>query len=175
MSRVATRYAKAIFELAQEQGASSVTQDFELLNATFKQSRDLKLILDSPVIDSTKKDAILKEIFGGKLSPLTDKFLSLLTQKGRSNELPEVVVAYNSLLDEKNNVAGAEITTAIELPSAQKVEIEKKLSAMIGKTIRAEYKLDANILGGFMAKVGDKMIDASVKSRLERLRSVLVN
>ncbi len=176
MGRVALRYAKAIFELAQsENNIDKVTSDFILLKETLDNSHDLKLFLTSPIIDLSKKESILIEIFSGKISILTENFLKLLSKKGRSNELPNVIISYQSLLDDKNNTINAVITTAFDMSDSQKLDVVNKLNIIIGKSIRATYKIDEKIIGGFQAKFGDKLIDASIVSHLNKFRQVFIN
>jgi F-type H+-transporting ATPase subunit delta len=174
-SRVAHRYASAIIEMAnEEKSLDTVIDDFATLGAAIRASHDLQNFLASPVIDERSKERILKEIFAGKLSPLTERFVSLLTLKGRSNELPGTISAFQELLDEQRNVVPAKVTTASQLSDEQKKRIESQIAQISGRTVRAEYQIDPEIIGGFHARFQDTMIDASVRHQLERLHESLV-
>jgi F-type H+-transporting ATPase subunit delta len=174
-SRVAHRYASAIIEMAnEEKSLEAVIEDFATLGGAIRSSHDLQSLLASPVIDERTKERILKEIFAGKLSPLTERFVSLLTLKGRSNELPGAITAFQELLDAQRNVVPATVTTASQLSDDQKRRIESQIAEISGRTVRAEYQIDPDLIGGFSARFQDTMIDASVRHQLERLRESLV-
>ena len=79
------------------------------------------------------------------------------------------------MLDDKNNTINAVITTAFDMSDSQKLDVVNKLNIIIGKSIRATYKIDEKIIGGFQAKIGDKLIDASIVSHLNKLRQVFIN
>lgn len=174
-SRVAQRYASAIIELAnEEKSLDTVIEDFATIGAAIRSSHDLQNFLASPVIDERTKEKILTEIFAGKVGPLTGRFISLLTLKGRANELAGTVTAFQELLDKQRNVVPATVTTATQLSDDQKKRIEGQISQISGRTVRAEYQIDPELIGGFHARFQDTMIDASVRHQLERLRESLV-
>jgi F-type H+-transporting ATPase subunit delta len=174
-SRVAERYARAVIELANEEKSLDATiEDFATIGAAIRSSHDLQNFLHTPVIDERTKEKILKEIFAGKIGPLTERFISLLALKGRANELAGVVTAFQALLDEQMNVVPAQVTTATQLSDDQKQAVEQQISQMSGRRVRAEYQIDPEIIGGFRARFEDTMIDASVRHQLERLRESLI-
>jgi len=174
-TRAAHRYAKALMDMSKEEGSfDSVVDDIQTIRATIASSHDLRNFLASPIIDVRKKAAILREIFGGKVGVLMDRFIALLTSKGRAVDLKEIVDAFRVLLDRERNIVVAKITTAVELDAAQKERIESKIKEMSGSDVRAEYSVDPSLIGGFSARFGDKMIDASVRHQLERLRTSFI-
>jgi len=174
-TRAAQRYAKAILEIARQENAIDVvTEDFRTVGAAIEASRDLQVFLETPVIDNRVKETILREIFKGKLGAVMDRFIALLTRKGRAGDLTAIVDAFFQLLDQQQNIVSATITTAISLGDEQKKAIENRLHQLSGKNIRATYAVDPTIVGGFRARFGDTMIDASVRHQLDRMYETLV-
>ena len=174
-TRVAHRYAKAIMEIAQSEGAFDVVvEDVQTLRSAIESSADLERFLASPVIDNRKKESIIREIFGGKVGSVMDRFLSLMTLKGRAADLPSILEAFGVLLDEERNVVPATITTAMELDPPQRARIEEEISRVSGHNVRATYQVDPSIIGGFRARFEDRMIDATVRHQLERLRESFI-
>jgi F-type H+-transporting ATPase subunit delta len=163
-----------VIELAREQGTlDEVVEDFKTLRETVRNSRDLQSLLASPIVDVRVKDRILKEIFKGKLSPVTERFVELMTKKGRATELFEITQAFQDHLDIQMNVITAVVTTAVALGAEERTRIEAELKRLSGHDIRADYRVDPEIIGGFRAMFQDRMIDASVRHQLDRLRESL--
>jgi F-type H+-transporting ATPase subunit delta len=174
-SRVAQRYARAIMEIAQsEKSLDGVIEDFRTLGAAIEGSTDLQNLLASPIYDERLKDRLLREIFNGKISPVTARFISLMALKGRSNQLPNIIRAFQDLLDQERNVMPATITTAVELAPEQRGRIEEQIARMSGHNVRATYKVDPSLIGGFQALFEDTMIDASIRHQLGRMYDSLV-
>lgn len=170
-SRVAQRYAKALMDLAKEEGSfDAVVEDVLTIGGAMDGSPDLLNMLRSPIVDDRRKEKILREVFNGKVGPLVERFITLLTLKGRSGDIPGMVTAFKHLLDVERNIVNAVVTTAVELPPAQRRGLEERISALSGHGIRATYVVDPSIIGGFRARFEDRMIDASVRHQLERLR-----
>lgn len=173
-SRVAERYAQSLIDLAREQGViDAVETDMQMISSAVRDSRDLRNLLASPIIDTHRKEQLLAEIFLGKVSEIVARFIVLLARKGRANDLPGVILAFRDLLDRQRNIAEAEITTAVDLDDSMKMRIENELSRISGSEIRARYTIDRSLVGGFRARFQDRMIDASVQHQLERLRESL--
>lgn len=174
-TRVAQRYAKALMELAKEEGSFDiVVEDIRTISAAIEGSNDLRNMLRSPIIDDRTKESILRAVFGGKIGTIADRFVSLLTLKGRSPQLADIITAFNHLLDKEQNTVQATITTAVDLDPAQKQKLEERISTLSGHNVRATYVIDPSIIGGFRARFEDRMIDASVRHQLDRLRESFV-
>lgn len=169
--RIASRYAKSLLELAVEREAlDSVQADMKVLDSALKGSRDLHLLLSSPIIKADKKNSILSEIFKGKLSELTMSFIQLLTKKGRENVLAAVVSSFIEQLRNYRGIVLAEVTSAVALDEStlqQVLGIAKKLA---GKEIELVQKVDKDLIGGFILKVGDKQVDSSVLGQIKDLK-----
>ena len=169
-TRVAQRYAKALMDLAKEQGGMDVIiDDIRTISRAIDGSRELQLLLHSPVVDVRKKESILRQIFSGKVGTVVDRFISLLTLKGRGADLPVILQAFEHLIDRERNVMPATITTAVELDAPQRERLEQKIAALSGHKVRANYVVDPTLIGGFRARFEDQMIDASVRHQLDRL------
>jgi len=174
-TRAAHRYAKALIEIAQEQGSFDVVvEDVQTLRAAIAGSTDLRNLLATPIIENHTKERLLREIFSGKIGTVADRFVTLLALKGRAVDLPAVLQAFQRLLDQERNIVVATITTAVELDDAQRARLEERIKQMSGHGVRAEYRVDPSLVGGFRARFEDRMIDASVRHQLERLRETLV-
>jgi len=174
-TRAAHRYAKAIMEMAHEEnGVDALIGDVQTLRATIENSRDLRNFLESPVIDERTKASILHEVFAGKIGPLMERFLKLLTEKGRVPDLPKILIAFQRIVDTEQNVVQAAITTAVDLDASQKARVESEIARISGHNVRANYIVDPSIIGGFRARFEDQMIDATVRHQLDRLRESFI-
>jgi len=173
-SRAAHRYAKAMLEIAHEQNSLDATvEDFRTLEHAIADSRELQNLLATPVIDAEKKAKLLGEIFQGKLGEITEKFLLLLTKKGRAQLLWNIAVSFRKQLDREKGIVTADVSSAVELNDELRKSIERRLHEMTGKTVSATYRIDEGLLGGFVARIDNRMMDASVRHQLERLHDAL--
>ncbi|KUG06220.1 ATP synthase F1 subunit delta [Solirubrum puertoriconensis] len=170
--RVAARYAKSLLDLAQEQGTlDTVKQDIELFSNTLEGSRDLRLLLRNPIVQHDKKLAILRRLFDGKVSDLTMRFFTIITQKNRENALefigPEFLNQYNAL----RGVQTATVTTATPLTPELRAQVERLVVGQTGGQVLLQEQVDPALIGGFILRIGDRQIDDSVRTRLNRLRT----
>jgi F-type H+-transporting ATPase subunit delta len=169
--RVAARYAIALMDLAEElKVLDPVAEDLRDIEQTIYGSRELELMLLSPVITPEQKLKILTEVFGKSCSEMTMKFITLLVRKGRSEYLVATAQEFLQMLDAKNNIVHARIESAVKLSEEEERQLIAKLEGMTGKHIRSEFSLDPKLRGGFVARMGDEMVDASLKRQLELLR-----
>lgn len=173
--RVAARYAKSLLDLGKEMGTlSAVKADMDLLSKTMAGSRDLRLLLRNPIVKHDKKLAILTAIFGGKVSEMTLRFFAILTSKNRESAIegigPEFLAQYNSL----QGIQSAEVTSAMALTPAARAEIQALVTKQTGLTdVQLTEKVDPELIGGFVLRVGDNQIDDSVRTSLRKLRTSL--
>jgi len=124
----------------------------------------------SPVATPDQKLRILREIFGKRSSVMTLKFITLLVRKGRSEYLYATAEEFLRLLDAKRNILHARVESATKLTETEQMQLMAKLERMTGKRIRADFMIDPSLRGGFIARMGDEMVDASLKHQLELLR-----
>lgn len=173
-SRAAARYAKAMLDNAREKGTLDVVrEDFRTIEQAIDDSRPLQRMLASPIVDSDKKIAVLREIFGGKVSDDVMRFLDVLSEKGRDPLLRDVAMAFRNMLGDERGIVSADVVVAEDLDDRLKQEIQSRLASMTGKQVEARFRVDSSLVGGFTAKIADKMIDASVRNQLDRLRKSL--
>tara|TARA_Y100000385_G_scaffold291633_1_gene370935 strand:- start:1159 stop:1692 length:534 start_codon:yes stop_codon:yes gene_type:complete len=171
---VARRYAKSLLDLAiDEKKLDNVMSDAKTISAAL-ESRDLYLLLKSPIIKADKKLKALATIFNDKVDDLTMRFITLITKKGRENILPEIIGAINSQYNEMQNITSATLTTAVEVDTSVIDGIETKLKSGDG-AVDIDTQIDADIIGGYILEIGDKVYDASVRRKIKDLRKELTN
>lgn len=161
--------------LALEQGnLDKIYADMQLVSQAVNDSKELKNLLDNPIIKADKKNSILQAIFGGKVEELSAKFIALVTSKGRETLLPFIAVAFEQVYKEYKNISTVEVVSAVALTEEQK----KKILAIAAKqgVANAEVveKVDPSLIGGFVMKMGDKQIDASISHRINALKQELI-
>lgn len=170
--RLASRYAKSLLQLANEKGQlEAVKNDIELLHNTFSASRELRVMLKSPIITADKKETVLNKLFGDKVSEITAKFITLLTNKGREQFLGEVAEAFIAQYNTLNGITKVKIVSATLL---DKTGIDAIVSGLKKKenlsAVEVETAVDEDLIGGFVVRYGDKQIDSSVKNALAKLK-----
>ena len=175
-TRAAVRYAKAILEIADSKGLSSeVSADMALIASTIKSNSELSSFIQNPLIVTESKKDVLLEVFAS-VNSVTKSLFQLLLVNKRFDSLLDIALEYNKLLDIKNGVEVAEVTTAIPMDAA----LEAKVSAKVGtfsesKKITIKNIVDPTIIGGFILKIGDKQYNASIANRLQVLKRELSN
>jgi F-type H+-transporting ATPase subunit delta len=169
--RISHRYATSLLETALEKtNLEAVTSDMQLLVEAFKQSKQLQLMLKNPVIRPEMKLSILKEIFGKKISKDSMDFIEFVILKKRENILYSIGSRLLELRDEHLGIANVIVTAASEFSNEQKNVLQQRLEKILNKKVRLNFKIDLNIVGGFIAKVGDTLYDASIKHQLVLLK-----
>jgi F-type H+-transporting ATPase subunit delta len=173
-SGVAERYAQALFTLAQEQNvADPVADALRNFNALINESADLKRLVFSPVFSAEEQlkaiSAILDKFgYGG----VTANFIKLVASKRRLFVLPEMIRAFAALNDRAKGVTRADVTVASPLSSDHSAALEGALRQVSGgKTVKVNVNVDPSIIGGIVVKLGSRMVDASLKTKLNSLRT----
>ena len=173
--RLAKRYANAVFELAQDQKAvDAVSADLASLRRAMETSPDLARLIKSPVFsaqDHAKALNALLEKMGAH--ELTTKFLLLLAAKRRLSSLTGVIKAFESRVAKSRGETEAEVTAARALSDAEITELKSVLKSKLGKEPRLHSKIDPSLLGGLVVKVGSRMIDTSLRTKLDGLRAAM--
>lgn len=171
--RVASRYAKSLLDLAEEQGTlEQVKEDMDLFNKTLTESRDLRLLLRNPIVKHDKKLAILRAVFGGKVSDLTEKFFTIITQKNRESALEYIGSEFLNQYNVLRGVQTAEVTTATPLNAITRLQVMNLVREQTGlQQVTLNEQVDPALIGGFVLRVGDRLIDDSVSYRLRKLRT----
>lgn len=171
-SRVASRYVKSLLGLAVEQNAvEAVHADMQLFDEVCRTNRAFATMLKSPIIRHEKKKDILLAIFKTKVNQLTLAIIEMITKKNREALLPAIAREFHNAYNEFKGIEKATVTTTMPMDEKLKNEIEaivKKLSTK--KQVELIQKIDKDLIGGFLLNVGDRQIDASVKSKLKSLK-----
>ena len=170
--RIASRYAKSLLELAQERNTlDKVLSDMRLLKATCDSNRDFLLVLRNPIVKSDQKLIILTKIFEGKVDVLTLEFFKILTKKRREKYLLNIAQVFEKQYNEMKGIIEATITTVSPLSASNKKEIQILLKKLTNDAqVELLEKLNPELIGGFVLKIGDKQIDDSVSGKLRELR-----
>ena len=173
---VTTRYATALLKFSEENNTfKKVAEDMEFVFNTFKSSRELRLFIVKPIISQDKKTQILQEIFEKHISKSVLEFLEFMIKKGRDEIIFDTLKRFLELKNSKLNIVNITVTSASELVDIQKNHLVEQLSEYTKKKVKVEYKINKSILGGFIAKIGDTVLDASVSHQLDLLRKKLLN
>jgi len=175
MADVGARYAQALFELAEEAKMIAVAEDdLRSLKAMMADSQDLRRLIASPAFTAEDKGKGLLAIADkAHLNPMTKRFLGVLVSNNRVSALPDAIRAFEALSAERRGAVAAEVTSAIKLTAAQEKTIAAELKKAFGKDPEITTTVDPAILGGLKVKVGSKLFDASLKSRLDQLKFAL--
>lgn len=169
-TKVAKRYAKSLFDLAQEQGAlDAVNQDMSLLASACDENRNLASLLGNPIINSDKKLSVLTAIFGSKVSKLTMAFMQIITRKGREANLAAIAKEFVAQYKRSKGIATAIVTSAVGLDDKLRNEVYRIVRESLKSEVELIEKVDKNLIGGFVLRVGDKQYDASVAAELRKL------
>lgn len=170
----AIRYATALMELSLSQGKiEQVEKDIAQFTALIKDSQDFRTFLNSPIIRGSKKIQIYQEVLKG-FDELTMRFFKLVTQNGREQLLPEIARQFKQLLDKHRNIVTGTIISSSALDAATKQNIIEKLSTTFHRNLKLQEEVNPSLMGGFIIRIDDKQIDASVASKLKQLRQELV-
>jgi len=169
---VAYRYARSLMELAQERGVlAGAHDDMALIANTCAASRELLVLLSSPVVKADKKAAVLEKVFAGRIGELTNRFVGILVRKGREAMLPHVAVAFNELYKINQGIVTAEVTSAVPLDDAARKRVHELATAKHpGKSIQLSEKVDPSLIGGVSIRIGDEQYDGTVSRRLSDMR-----
>lgn len=169
---LAARYASALYDLADESGAiDAIAEDLAALGTLIGESGDFAHFIKSPVLsreDQTKGIAAVADKAG--LNATTTKFLGLVASNRRLFALPAMIRAYNEILAARRGQVTAEVTSAVDLSDSQSQSLADALKAAVGNTVAVTTKVDPSILGGLIVRVGSRMVDSSLKSKLQRLK-----
>jgi F-type H+-transporting ATPase subunit delta len=169
---VSRRYAKALFSVGEDKGEiEAYGKDLAELAGLLNESPELLRVFKNPVFNAEQKKKIIEGLFGKiKLNPMVQNFVKLLADKDRLGNLPEIADYYGDLLDEAKGVVRGNLITAIDLGDAEQQKIKDQLEKQMQKDLVLDYESDPDILGGVVLKVGDKVLDASIRAQLNILK-----
>jgi F-type H+-transporting ATPase subunit delta len=175
--RLAARYAKSLIDLANEKNqVETVYKDMLFLQTLCKESRDFLVLLRSPIVKADKKGAIVEAVTKGKISELTAAFNTLLINKGRESNLPEIITSFIDQYKQQKGIHTVKLTTAVPVTE----EMKKQIIGQVQKQTKMENidlkaTVNEDIIGGFVLEIGDQLVDASVVYDLNKIKSQFMN
>jgi F-type H+-transporting ATPase subunit delta len=169
------QYANAFADIAVAQGApQTAVKQLADFGEAFAASAELRNLLGSPAVDTRAKHRVVEKIVAQQgAGKIVRNFLFVILDHHRGQLLPEIIAAVQNVVRQRQGIAEAEVSSAVELSSGQKTELAKTLSRLTGKRIEPKYSLDPALLGGAIARVGDTIYDGSLRSRLAEMRTRL--
>jgi len=171
---VGARYAEALYQIAErEKTVEAIEQELLAVDAVIRENRDLQKMLYHPRITPEDKKALLGELFAGKVSGVTLELLNLLVERQREQFLSDIVGNYVDLANRARNVTEAMVTSAVELTPEERKQLAGLLNKLTGKKVETSYAVDPSLIGGVVVRIGDRVIDGSVRARLATLREHL--
>ncbi|MCA1705036.1 MAG: ATP synthase F1 subunit delta [Actinobacteria bacterium] len=164
-------YAEALFRVVQAEGELDRVED-ELFRfgKLLEQNNELKQALSDQGIDKAQREKVLEELLADKVSPHTLGLLSFIVAQGRARQLPQILEQVTQLAADARQMVVAEVRTAVLLDDKQQEALAKSLSTATNKKVTVKVIVDPSVLGGVVAKVGDTVIDGSIKHRLDQLK-----
>jgi F-type H+-transporting ATPase subunit delta len=164
-------YAEALFRVVQAEGElDRVEDELYRFGKLLETNHELKQALSDQSLDKDQRGKILDELLADRVSPHTLGLLEFVVEQGRGRQLPEILNKVSSLAAEARQAVVADVRTAIALDDAQKKELADALSKATGKKVEIKVTVDPSVIGGVYAKVGDTVIDGTVKRRLQQLK-----
>jgi len=174
-TRVARRYSSALFDIAvRDNTVEVITADLDLIERFVREVPYLRAVLLQPLVSDAQKIKVLSDAFGDRTTATTLNFLYLLVRKRRENLIDEVIAEYRKLADEKAERVTAHIQSAIPLTESQVKAITKALEVRTGKNVRVTTEVSTDIVGGLLVRIGDHVIDGTIRGRLQRVHQQLL-
>ncbi|MFM1816654.1 MAG: hypothetical protein RLZ98_3349 [Pseudomonadota bacterium] len=173
MASVAGRYASALFDLATEQNQTvAVERDLTSFQALLEESEDLRRLVRSPVFSTDEQSkAIAAIVDKAGAGELTSNFLRLIARNRRLFALPDMIRAYRSMAARARGEVDADVASAVPLTEQQLIQLTDTLKAAVGKDVKIHTRVDPSLLGGLVVKVGSRMIDSSLATKLNSLKT----
>ncbi len=167
-------YARALFEIARAEGTIDEVED-ELFRfaRSYESSDALRNALTDEQIPASRRQAIVEDLLGGKATATTTQLVSMVIGSGRGRELPAIVDKLVQRASSSKNLEVAEVRTAVPLTAEQEARLSAALTNATGKAVNLKVVVDPSVLGGIVATVGDTVIDGSVRTRIDQLKSRL--
>jgi F-type H+-transporting ATPase subunit delta len=168
---VSKTYGDALFELAVEEGSlDSMMEEVKAVAQALQENKDLSTLMNHPKIDKEKKIRLIEDIFNGHVSGELVGLMRMIVEKDHYKELPEVFTYFIDRVKEYRNIGTAFVTSAVKLSDSQKKAVEEKLLATT-KYVEFEmhYDVDADLIGGMVIRIGDRVVDSSIKAKLYNL------
>ena len=169
-------YGDALFQAAQEKNClDAIYEEVLALQTVLEENKELVQILNHPQVVKEEKLQIITNVFEGKVSDEMMGFLLTVVTKGRQNELSSIFGYFGSLVKKVKKIGTAYVTSAVELKDGQKAQIKDKLLATTQYVeFEMNYEVDSSLIGGMIIRIGDRVVDSSIKTRLYELKKQLM-
>ena len=169
--KLAYRYGRSLLELAEEKGKlDQVAADMKLFSDTCLGSREFDQLLKKPIVKPHQKLKVLESLFGEKVDEITISFFRLITKKGREAYLGEVAYEFQKLWKKHKGIVEAEIISAVALTDEMKTKVEGIIQSVVKGKIDLQVKEDEDVVGGFLLTIGDRQIDETLRTKLNRIK-----
>ena len=172
---ISKAYGEALFELAIEKNElESIAEQVNVLADAFAENKELIKLLSHPKISKEEKINVIESIFKGRMSDDIVGFLVIIVEKDRGSEIEDILKLFQAKVREYKKIGVALVTSAIELSTEQKQKVEQKLLQQTAyESFEVEYKVDASLIGGMIIRIGDRVVDSSIRSKLDNLTKEL--
>lgn len=171
MSKVAKKYANSFIDSVLEKRiVDTIVADIEFITSTFDDNPALKNVIESPVVKSIVKRSILEEIFKNRIHVEMWNFILFIVNRQRENILYDILKQLLIVKDERLGIIKIHITSSVELNERQLNELKNSFEKMLNKKVVFKTSVDSSIIGGFVARYDDTVVDASIKHQLEKLK-----
>lgn len=175
-SKISVRYAKAFYNLAKEENLlKEVRDDVEMLSELIVSVPELNMFISNPIIKPAKKEAILKEIIGKRIQSITWSFIVLIIRNNRIHYIDSMVRFFLDLYKKNLGIMPASLMTAVPVDDELRHTLLRIIEKKLNIKVELEEKTNANLIGGFILRIGNQQIDASVSNRLAKIRKELIN
>ena len=173
---VSKTYGEALFELASEQNSTTkLMEEIKALREILGQNPDLDRLMNHPGIPKQEKESVIEKVFRGRISDDLAGFLQLVVEKERYRDLTAIFDYFESKVKEQEGIGVAYVTTAVELDAVQRLAVQDKLLETTGyRMLEMHYDVNTALIGGMKIRVGDRVVDSSIQSKLEALTKQLL-
>jgi F-type H+-transporting ATPase subunit delta len=170
-TKVAKRYAKSLLDLAIENNiVDEISKDMQSVLNTIRANRELSVFFKSPIINTDKKDAVLRSVFEGRINKMILTFFSIITRKKREYYIEDITASFIELYKEYRHIQTAVLITAVKADDSVKKDMLALIAKTTSNTIELKEQIDPSIIGGFILRWGDRQVDTSVARKLHELR-----
>lgn len=175
--QVDTTYGNALFELALEENKlDGLYEEAQALTGILKENEELIRLLDHPHIEKEEKKQLVERIFSGRISGDMTGLIIMVVEKGHGSRLVQILTHFIKRVKEQKNIGVTSVTSAVVLSDSQKAAIEKRLLETTSyDTMEITYSVDASLIGGLVIRIEDRVVDSSVKTKLEKLSKTLAH
>ncbi len=174
---IAKRWAKALMDLATEDGGESkddILSDLKNVNENIQASQELAETLVNPIVSQEEKQVVLSKLFQSRVKPVVFNFLTGLNSKGRLGFLEAITEEFQKQLEDLTNIVRVNVTSAIELSEEKKADIRNRLAEKLRKDVIPSWSVDSDIIGGLVFNINETIVDNSIKHRLENLGKQII-